>query len=266
MPSSSVSGKSSPSSPPSSSKRTVVQLVVVALLALFVAVGALPQYFGGWPWATPLKLPAASRTALQAIPDQGLELAGWSNADQLKTKISGHTWSVQQISSAAAASGSELTPAFLLLRPQTYGPDQPEVEWLDIKGAQRWDTDSHEKLTFSVPVKPNVKNATPKGAKAKTVRISSDFFRAWSKEQTYAVLQWYAWPTGGSASPARWFWADQQMQWRNRQRMPWVAVSLWLPISPLGDISPHENMALSLGKTIQTSLLESVFVTDDEAT
>lgn len=237
---------------------------MVALLALFVAVGALPQYFGGWPWATPLKLPAASRTALQAIPDQGLELPGWRNDDQSKIKISGHNWSVQQISSAAATSGSTLTPAFLLLRPQTYGPDQPEVEWLDIEGSQRWDTDSHQKLTFSVPAMPSVKNSAQNATETKTVRISGDFFRAWSKEQTYAVLQWYAWPTGGSASPARWFWADQKTQWNSRQRMPWVAISLWLPISPLGDISPHENMALSLGKTIQKSLLESVFVGDRE--
>ncbi len=250
-----------------SSKRSFIQLILVALLALFVAVSALPQYLGGWSWDTPLKLPAANRHALQALPEKGLSLAGWVSDEQTQTEIGKDTWSVQQLSIAAAAQGSKLAPVFLLLRPQTYGDDQPEVEWLDIKGSQKWETDSSQPLSFEVnsAVSQTVKNSTERANKTENIRIRSDFFRAWNQDQTYAVLQWYAWPTGGSPSPAQWFWADQKIQWSRRQRMPWVAVSLWLPIEPLGDISPHKAMAESLGKTIQTSLAQSVFVADDIA-
>lgn len=245
-------------------KKTFVQLVLVALLSLFVAISALPHYLGGWPWATPLKLPAASRTALQAMPEQGISLAGWVTAEQTTTEIGKDTWLVQQLSVAAAAEGSKLAPVLLLLRPQVYGGDQPEVEWLDVKGSQGWETDSHQALSFEVPKPQSVKNSvTDTATSAENIRISSDFFRAWNQDQTYAILQWYAWPTGGSPSPAQWFWADQKMQWSRRQRMPWVAVSLWLPISPLGDISAHQDMATSLGKTIQKALVTSVFVSDD---
>ena len=149
----------------SSSKRNFIQLALVVLLTLFVAVSALPQYFGGWSWDTPLKLPAASRTALQAVPDQGISLAGWVSDEQTQTKIGGDTWSVQKLSVAAAAKGSKLAPVFLLLRPQTYGADQPEVEWLDVKGSQRWETDSSRALSFEVPSKvstpPSVQKSTP---------------------------------------------------------------------------------------------------------
>ncbi len=253
----------------SSSKKNFIQLALVALLTLFVAVSALPQYFGGWSWDTPLKLPAASRTALQAVPNRGIALTGWVSDEQTRAEIGKATWSVQQLSVAAAAKESKLAPVFLLLRPQTYGGDQPEVEWLDLKGSQRWDTDSYQVLSFEVSgeaIAPqSVKNSTAKADNAENIRISSDFFRAWTQDQTYAVLQWYAWPTGGSPSPAQWFWADQKMQWRRRQRMPWVAVSLWLPIEPLGDISPHQDMAESLGETIQKALAQSVFVAGDIA-
>jgi len=250
-----------------SSRKNFIQLALVALLALFVAVSALPQYVGGWSWDTPLKLPADSRNALQALPEQGLSLAGWVSDEQTQTEIGKATWSVQQLSVAAAAKGSQLAPVFLLLRPQTYGADQPEVEWLDIRGSQKWETDSERSLSFEVnsTAPQTVKNSTVNANKTENIRIRSDFFRAWNQDQTYAVLQWYAWPTGGSPSPAQWFWADQKTQWSRRQRMPWVAVSLWLPIEPLGDISPHKGMAESLGKTIQTALTQSVFVSDDIA-
>jgi cyanoexosortase B-associated protein len=252
--------------------KRVVQLVVVALLSLFVAVSAVPHYVSGWPWASPLKLPAATRNALQTIPGQGIDIAGWVTSEQLKTKLGGKNWSIQQLSPAAVAANSELSPAFLLLRAQSYEADQPEVEWLDIKGSQKWQTDSHQALTFEVPFKQQVKRPSSKQSlkwpnyqpnqakKNQTVRISSDFFRAWSKEQTYAVLQWYAWTNGGGVSPAKWFWADQKAQWNHRQRMPWVAVSIWLPIEPFGDIAPQRSMAESLGKTLQQTLSQKVFV------
>lgn len=233
--------------------------IVVAALALFIAVSALPRYFSSWPWATPPQLPHQS--ALQAIRDQGVPLPGWVTDEQVKNKLGGKTWSIQKLlpiatdgDSTAAPEKSDAgvtSPVFLLLRPQIWEADQPEVEWLDIKGSQHWTTDSHQKLSFGVP--------TNHSENSKTVRISGDFFRAWGQGQTYAVLQWYAWPTGGSASPARWFWADQKAQWSRYERMPWVAVSVWLPIAPLSDIAPHQETLESLGKTLQKTLLQSVF-------
>ncbi len=246
MPSSPVPGKRS--------NYLTVKLIVVSILALFVAVSAIPQYASSWPWATPPKLAQTTRSALQAIPAQGIVLSGWTTDGQDKTKLGGHTWSIQQLSTPADAASppdQPISAAFLLLRPQTYEDDQPEVEWLDIKSSQHWTTDSYQTLSFEVPA------ASSKNTK--TIRINSDFFRAWSQGQTYAVLQWYAWPTGGSPSVASWFWADQKRQWQQYRRMPWVAVSLWLPIAPLSDIAPHEAIAVSIGKDIHQTLLETVF-------
>ena len=249
-----------PSLPPAKKapKRSIVQLAVVALLALFVAVSALPQYVDGWAWTTPPKMSNATRNALQAIPKQGVDIPGWVTTQQNETQIGGKAWSAQQLSAAGAASGSDLPPVFLLLRAQTYEGDQPEVEWLDIRGSQHWQTDSHQKLTFEVPIEEAAKEAGVN--KSKTVRISSDFLRAWSKDQTYAVLQWYAWPSGGSPYPARWFWADQKTQWTRYQRMPWVAISIWLPIAPFSDPAPQQALAESLAKSTQQTLLQEIFL------
>jgi cyanoexosortase B-associated protein len=255
---------STPASNPADKK--ITQLIVVAALALFVAISALPHYVGDWPWATPMKLPAATRTALQAIPNKGITLPGWQTEDQSPTKLGGKTWSVQQLAPA-----KDEEAIFLLLRPQIYEADQPEVEWLDIKGSQKWSTDSHQTLTFEAPLSPasnpaSAASASPTASATKTiqrpetVRVHSDFFRAWSQSQTYAVLQWYAWPTGGSDSPAKWFWADQRSQWQHRARTPWVAVSLWLPIQPLSDIAPQKERATDLGKALQQAIDQQVFM------
>ncbi|MGD1896119.1 MAG: cyanoexosortase B system-associated protein [Phormidesmis sp.] len=251
------------------SKRSTVALVVIAVLSLFVAVSALPNYVSSWPWSTPLKVP--NQSELQAIRDQGITLSGWQTTEQVKTIIGGGTWSIQQLSldreateSADVADMPETV--FLLLRPQIWEADQPEVEWLDIKGSQRWQTDSQQSLPFEVAANPaNLGQNTSKGVledpphKGETVRINTDFFRAWSKEQTFAVLQWYASPHGGSASPAWWFWADQKAQWRQRQRMPWVAVSIWLPIDALSDIALHQEASIAIGQSFQSELLRTVF-------
>ncbi|MGB3296904.1 MAG: cyanoexosortase B system-associated protein [Phormidesmis sp.] len=249
--------------PKKAPRKSIAQLAVVIVLALFVAISALPQYVDGWAWTAPPKMVKATRNALQAIPEQGLKIPGWTTTQQDKTKLGGETWSIQQLSAATpavkTADGSDISSVFLLLRAQTYEGDQPEVEWLDIKGAQHWKTDSHQKLAFSVPdmAMPTSEN---KVNKSQTVRINGDFLRAWSKDQTYAVLQWYAWSKGGSASPARWFWADQQIQWTRHQRMPWVAVSIWVPIAPFSDIALVQGLAESLAKETQQALLKEIFL------
>ena len=246
-------------------RKPITALIVIALLALFVALSALPRYFSSWPWATPLKV--ANQSELQALRDTGLDLPGWQRVDQLTTKLSGNTWSIQELAATEGGPFSEVTPSTiaLLLRPQVWEKDQPEVEWLDIEGAQRWQTDSWQRLRFDVT--PSAKSSFDVDANNsedlplthQTIRIRTDFFRAWSKDQTYAVMQWYASPMGGSPSPAWWFWSDQKVQWSARQRLPWVAVSLWLPIDPLGDIAPYRDIATVLGRSVQTELMQTVF-------
>ncbi len=237
-------------------KSVVVPFVVCVVLALFVAASALPRYASSWPWTTPPKV--ANQSALQSIRDRGITLPNWSNEEQLRRKIGSADWSIQQLSQTKA-SATEPNTAFLLLRPQIWEADQPEVEWVDIKGSQQWKTDSHKKLPFVVSADQSLSPALSQPLAVETVQIKPDFFRAWNLDQTYAVLQWYAWQSGGSASVAQWFWADQQMQWQHHQRMPWVAVSLWLPVEPLGNIAPYQTLAKTLGEEVHTTLLQTVF-------
>ncbi len=241
------------------SKNAFVPFLVAAILALFVVVGALPRYLSDWPWANNPTVPYKS--ALIAVKAQGLTIPGWQTQDQTTTKLGGQTWSIQQLTAEPetrrAIAPEDPNDIFLLLRSQVWYADQPEVEWMDIQGSQRWKTDHRQKLFFSAS--RSIPVSVPVSKSAQSVQVSSDFFRAWNQNQTYAILQWYAWPTGGSASPASWFWIDQIAQWKHNQRTPWVAVSLWLPIEPFGDISLHRAMAESLGKTVQTTLLDTVF-------
>ncbi|NER84831.1 MAG: hypothetical protein F6K42_36005 [Leptolyngbya sp. SIO1D8] len=48
-------------------------------------------------------------------------------------------------------------------------------------------------------------------------------------------------------------------QWSQRERMPWVAVSILLPIEPVGDIRPYSEAMAAIGQTVQTSLMQSTF-------
>ena len=254
---------SSPTLAQKASKKSFASFLVVAILALFVAVGALPRYIGEWPWANDPTVP--NKSALIAVKAQGLPILGWQTQEQTTTKLGGQTWSIQQLTAEPetrrAIAPESPDDIFLLLRPQVWYADQPEVEWVDIQGSQQWKTDNRQKLSFSAS-----RSASDAASNnAQTVPVSSDFFRAWNQNQTYAVLQWYAWPTGGSPSPARWFWTDQIAQWQRNQRTPWVAVSLWLPIEPFSDISLHRAMAASLGEIVQKTLLDTVF-TDPKPT
>jgi cyanoexosortase B-associated protein len=89
------------------------------------------------------------------------------------------------------------------------------------------------------------------------VSVKARFFRAWN-QQTFAVVQWYAFNNGGHFSPANWFWQDQLAQLSDR-RVPWVAVCLKIPIEPLGELKDAQSVAESLAKTVQTQLNNTVF-------
>ena len=211
---------------------------MVAVLAAVVAGTAVPQYISGqWPWQSPPGVPQIR--AIRGLKDTGLTLAGWSQDFQQKIPIGGDQWSVQQLTHTDTAG---LQQMILFLKPQGQSKDQPEVEWIDLKGSQKWQTSDHRRL--------------------RTGDLSVDTFRAWTSNRTFAVAQWYALPSGGHPAPHHWFWRDQLHQWSKGERLPWVAVSVLVPMPPLGDISMFSTELETLSQLVQTSLEASVFTAE----
>lgn len=245
-----------------SSQRSPLYKWLVVLFILAIAVfSILPNYITDrWTWNNPPEL--SNIQALKTLQQQGLSMDNWRTLEQQVVEIGGHKWSYQFMSSTTASpsptSTSTSTTIFtaieapqnlvLLLRPQTWHRDLPQVDWMDINGTQGWTEDSQRQLRFSV---------LSADAVQKPVQINARFFRGWNQERTYAVLQWYAWAGGGSPAPSRWFWADQWSQWHDRQRTPWIAVSLFFPIKPLGDIETVRAQAEAVGQQVQATLMQT---------
>ncbi len=253
-----------PAAPADRSPRYKFWLVLFVLaIAVFMT---LPSYFAGhWAWQRVPELNHLKQ--LQALQKQGIVLPGWQTLMQQQRELGGHKWSIQAIVPDSSpihpldtdtpptldpttdpTTKTEQTPdqaIWLMLRPQIWHRDMPEVDWMDINGVQAWTADSLQSLTFQVETAAN------------PITVSAQFFRGWNQEHTYAVMQWYAWSTGGSPAPMDWFWVDQQSQWRDRQHTPWVAVSLLLPISPLSEIEPVRSQAISLAHLVQSTLMQT---------
>jgi len=243
---------SSAQNPPS--RRSRFQKLAIALLLLLVlAFGALPGYLRGgtWPWARPI--PVENPRPLRSLPQAGIELSGWQTLQQDEIPIGGNKWSVQLLQQ------EDERPTFLFLRPQRSDKSQPEVDWTDIEGfADRrkkelgpWKTDSYRQIAFTV-------ESSNLSAKVKT-----RFFRGWNQRQTFAVVQWYAWETGGSPTPLDWFVADRLAQ-LHRRRLPWIAVALKIPIEPLGDLEAARPNAESLAEIVQATLMTDIFSSSNE--
>jgi cyanoexosortase B-associated protein len=164
----------------------------------------------------------------------------------MEINLGGHRWSYQQFK------GDWEEPVILLLLIQNSDLDQPRVEWIDVNGFvqqifSNWKTDSYQIKTWDVKTDSN-----------QVVKVRSRFFRGWNPIQTYGLVQWYAWPTGGDPAPVNWFIADRLAQMEG-DRAPWMAVSLLIPMEHLGDLEDVEDIAQSLVQTIQTTLIETVF-------
>ncbi|MGJ3250132.1 MAG: cyanoexosortase B system-associated protein [Elainellaceae cyanobacterium] len=232
----------------------------VALLVLAIALfTVLPNYItGNWSWANPPQVVVLDK--LKQLQKEGLTFSDWQTLEQHIGNIGGRKWSIQAIEpdapdlQAMFDNDQVRSPVYVFLRPQTRHQDQPQVEWMDLNGVQQWKTDSHEHLRISA----SYDNSAPAPSK-KRVAIEPRYFRGWNSEGTYAVLQWYAWSDGGHPDSSRWFWADQWAQWRDRQRMPWVAVSVLIPIKPLGDIDAARSIAERTGIVIQSNLEQHIF-------
>ncbi|MEO0536946.1 MAG: cyanoexosortase B system-associated protein [Cyanobacteria bacterium P01_A01_bin.123] len=222
----------------------LIRIMIVALLAAIAVIAAVPHYLNGqWPWTNPLEV--AELKQLQSIQDTGLEIQGWAPLNHQVVSISGHDWTLMEFepSSAAPETPNPVPVVTVLTHAQTWYKDQPEVEWIDLAGTQKWQTDSYQTLAFKA-----------KNAESIEVPVTARFLRSWNDRQTFAVVQWYAWINGGHPSPGQWFFADQRAQWGDRVRMPWVAVSVLIPIEPLGKIRAYETFALDISQAVQKSL------------
>jgi cyanoexosortase B-associated protein len=212
--------------------------ILLGLLA-----SSLPGYLRGgqWSWQQP---PAVTELRkLREIRETGVAVAGWSTTDQATFKLGGHKWSKQLLVQAkpgavaqavSQAVSQDSGSALLFLRAQHDPKTQPEVEWADFRGLNRWTEDEER----SVTIRP--------GVKARLVR-------GWTRDRTEAILQWYAWPGGGSPTPIDWFVGDRQAQIQG-DRLPWIAVSILLPMEPLGDLAKVEEQAKALGGEVQTAI------------
>lgn len=226
-----------------------IKLLIVVLVLSIAAVPNLPNYIThNWSWNHPPQVAALKQ--LQAMQRSGLTLPDWQTSNQQVIEIGRKKWSAQTLTSPAQPDAQAVQ---LLLRPQTWHRDQPEVEWMDIHGMQHWSENDRQTVEFIVgaPIA------------ASPVSVKARFFRGWGEQQTYAVLQWYAWSNGGSPAPNQWFWADQMAQWRSvtkhpRQRTPWVAACLMIPIQPLSDVEAARPLAESLGKAVQSALMNAI--------
>jgi cyanoexosortase B-associated protein len=221
---------------------------IIVLLLLLVLVGwvAIPSYLTGkWPWTNPP--PVTNLQQLKTLRQEGLkfsQLSGWNVVHVEKNvQIGGRKWLVQEIQ-------NQQTVAILLLLPQKGPKDQPQVEWLDIRGFHRWQTDSDRPLKFTVESMPT------SGKPPATVEAL--FFRSRRAKQTFAVLQWYALPNGGSTATSRWFWEDSIARVSNR-RISWVAVCIILPIQPADDIELYRPLVKGIGEIVQAKLMAEIF-------
>lgn len=230
---------------PFSKNTQFMQWMLVAILAIVVAIASLPAYFNGqWPWSVPLKVPEINQ--IKTLRSEPLALPGWEVTSHQEASISGNQWGLAEY--RATDPTAEVKGFALLLRPQPWHDQQPEVEWVDILGSRGWQVNDLHRVSFSVP-----------NSDGQSTTVTTRYFRGLDEQRTFAVMQWYAWPTAGHPAPGRWFWADQIQQWSQRERMPWVAVSVFLPIEPVGNIRPHTETAIAIGQTIQTSLINSIF-------
>jgi cyanoexosortase B-associated protein len=222
------------------------QLAVLILLLLLLIVGAVPGYLTGkWVWQQPP--PVNKLHELKNIRKVGLNIPCWQTVQHSESQIGEHKWSLQILKQQDPAN-----EAILLLLPQNGPRDQPEVEWIDISGWGKltwgkWDMAQYRTAEFTF------KQASTQNLNT-TIKVKSRFFRATTQKQTFAVLQWYAMPNGGTSSLVNWFVLDQLAQWQ-KKRVPWVAVSILMSMESFGEVETSWSKLQSLGEKVQSELM-----------
>ena len=215
------------------------QIALLILLGLLLIIGAFPGYFQGkWQWQEPP--PVSQLKELKSLRQTGLTIPGWQTVEQTEKIIDKQKWSLQLVKQQG-----EKIQAIIMLLPQNGPRNQPQVEWTTINGFWDWDIAQYRLAELSI--KPTSSLNSQKN------QLTARFFRASTDRQTFAVLQWYAWQDGGHPSPFRWFVVDQKSQWQS-QRTAWVAVSIILPMEPLGQVEKYWHEVQTLGQQVQTAL------------
>ena len=225
------------------------QVLLLLFGLVLLGVGAMPSYITGkWPWMAPPDIKTLKE--LKELQKSGLTLPGWETIRTGSLPTGGHTWWRQDVKKEDGS-----TEAMVLLLAGTGPMKQPQVEWMDINGYWRWSVDSMAKFRFIVETGEVQGDETGKKRDASfSARVEARFFRGWTGRETFAVLQWYAFPDGGHPAPSSWFWRDRISQ-LNGDRVPWVAASIIIPMEPLGDVEKIRPLAESLGKTVQAALM-----------
>lgn len=243
-----------------------MKILSLLLLLLILAVANIPSYLQGIkPWKEPPAVPGLRR--LQELQTSGIQVAGWETVNQVTIEPGGRKWLLHELR-------QDNHVALLLLRAQRGSTEQPQVEWMDINGYWRWKSDSEIRIKFTVEIpgkdprflgetgdlkaETGEQKTTTRKIQPQLAQVEVRYFRGVTKQQTYAIMQWYAFPDGGHPKASYWFWRDRLYQlFGNRE--PWVAVCIIMPIEPLGDIKHSQPLMESLAKTIQTTLMAKAF-------
>lgn len=205
-------------------------LLLLCLLLLLILGGILPNLISGqWSWVDQPRI--SNMQKMRALQESGIELSDLKTINQQQGEIGEGKWSVQVLESSE---GKRIT---LLLKPQVYYKNQPGLEWSDISSISRWN--QGETTELLIPAWS--------GGMAR-----ARFYRAWT-QNTFAVVQWYAWLGGGHYDPSVWYWLDQWAQLK-RQRVPWIAVSLVIPLEPTKELQTLTPFALNLAREVQSYL------------
>lgn len=212
----------------------ISRILLIFILTIVMTISTLPGYVSRtWSW---LDLPkVANIHQIKNIQKTGLTIPGWKTVSIEAKNVGTKEWLFQTIEQ------NNDEKIMLLFLPQNYYLHKPEVEWVDVDGVERWKTDSYGKLKFTVT------QAQGSG------EVKTRIFRAWNSKQTFAVVQWYAWPNGGHYATLNWYWFDRLAQFKH-QRLPWIAVCLKIPIEPLGDLQTAKPLMESVAKTVQSAL------------
>lgn len=118
---------------------------------------------------------------------------------------------------------------------------------MDLDGVYRWEVEEEQRRQVIVPLYPGT-----------SIPLEVRWLQTRTQRQTYAVMQWYAWPQGGHPAPSRWFWLDRQAQLTGK-RVPWIAVSLILPMPLFRRLSDYQALSESLAQSVQQALLREAF-------
>lgn len=216
---------------------SLAQLILLGLLLLLIVMGAIPGYLSNqWNWAQTPKI--QNIQYLKNLRDTGLTIPSYQKVGLEQFSLGDGQWSAQLLQKQ----GKSLV---LLLMPQDYYKNSPQTEWSDLKYLEKWKTDSGQ--TITVPIQDN----------SSRYSVVARYFRAWTKT-TFMVVQWYAWPGGGNFASSSWFWQDQMAQLR-RQRLPWIAVILKIPVEPTTDPKTILPSIKAIVQDVQISLEKQVF-------